>query len=154
MDAALYPKHGHTNNFNLMAHLIDVCSVGDANSSRAPLGALHVVFESDARHFGNKALPIAVNAAVAASDAATLTIIQQTHRTSNHELSICKQRCHQWEAMSHPAPHPHIPVLRPPLPGRTPPLTRLPVLRAPRATRAAPPYLGQRWPPAPPPSRT
>ena len=87
-----------------MAHLIEVCGVSGVSSFRSLLGALHVVFESDARHLGNKALAITVNAAVAASDAATLTIIQQTHRTSNHELSICRQRCHQWEAMSHPAP--------------------------------------------------
>ena len=92
MDADLYPKNEHTNNFNLVVHTTEVYGASCARGSRSLPEALHVVFELDARHLRDKALAITINAAAAASDAATLTIIHQAHRTSNHRLTICKQR--------------------------------------------------------------
>ena len=94
-------------------HSIEACGVSGARGSRSLLRALHVAFESDKRHLGNQALAITVNAAFAATDAATFTILQQTPRTSNHELSICKQRagplpCSAPLSSAAASPHPYI----------------------------------------------
>ena len=50
MDAVLYPKNGHQNNFNLMTHTIEVCAV----SGRSLIGAVHVVFDTEAHTLGAK----------------------------------------------------------------------------------------------------
>ena len=50
MDAVLYTKNGHQNNFNLMTHTIEVCAV----SGRSLIGAVHVVFDTEAHTLGAK----------------------------------------------------------------------------------------------------